>query len=152
MLRRYATIGRVQIPSDGFVADKYNVPMCMGSRVHFAILVKSYNSSQTETCYSPAAITGAEKVVHFDTPDMDHVSTSYSERLNLSVRMHNRRFTRWTNAHSKSAEHHSAMVALFVAFYNFCRRHETLKKQTPTTATGFTDRVRTIEDLLRAVS
>jgi hypothetical protein len=121
-------------------------------RVDFAQLVKSYSSSQVETRYSPATITGAEKIARFGTPDMDHVSTSYSERLNLSVRMHNRRFTRLTNAHSKSAEHHAAMVALFVAFYNFCRKHETLKKQTPAMAAGLADRVWTIEDLLQAVA
>lgn len=64
----------------------------------------------------------------------------------------NRRFTRLTNAHSKEAGHHEAMVALFVAFYNFCRKHETLKKQTPAMAAGLADRVWTIEDLLRQVS
>lgn len=89
-------------------------------------------------------ITGAEKIVRFGNPDMERVSTSYCERLNLSVRMHNRRFTRLTNAHSKSAEHHAAMVALFVAYYNFVRKHETLKKQTPAMAAGLTDRVWTI--------
>lgn len=66
--------------------------------------------------------------------------------------MHNRRFTRLTNAHSKSAEHHAAMVAIFVVFYNFCRKHETLKKQTPAMAAGLADRVWTIENLLAAVA
>lgn len=62
----------------------------------------------------------------------------YSERFSLSVWMSNRRMTRLTNAHSKSAEHHAAMMALFTAYYNFCRKHETLKKQTPAMAAGLT--------------
>lgn len=88
------------------------------------------------------------------------ISTSYSERLNLSVRMHNRRFTRLTNAHSKSEPHHVAMMALFVAWYNFCRRHETLadthsrlgRKVTPAMAAGLTDHVWSLEELLRAAA
>ncbi len=83
---------------------------------------------------------------------MDHVSTSYSERMNLSVRMHVRRFTRLTNAHSKSAAHHEAMVSLFVAWYNFCRKHETLKGKTPAMASGLTDHVWSIEELLTAAA
>jgi hypothetical protein len=62
--------------------------------------------------------------------------------------MHVRRFTRLTNAHSKSAAHHSAMTALFVAYYNYCRKHETLKGKTPAMASGLADRVWTIRELL----
>jgi Integrase core domain len=65
------------------------------------------------------------------------------------VRMHVRRFTRLTNAHSKSAAHHDAMVSLFVAWYNFCRKHEALKYQTPGMSSGLTDTVWSIEELLR---
>lgn len=80
---------------------------------------------------------------------MDFVSTSYAERLNLSVRMHVRRFTRLTNAHSKSATHHSAMISLFVAWYNFCRKHETLDKQTPAMAAKLAEQPWTIKELLK---
>ena len=83
---------------------------------------------------------------------MDRVSTSYSERLNLSVRMHVRRFTRLTNAHSKSAKHHAAMISLFVAYYNFCRKHETLKKQTPAMASGLAQHAWTLNELLAAAA
>ena len=82
---------------------------------------------------------------------MDRVSTSYSERFNLSLRMHVRRFTRLTNAHSKSVEHHAAMIALFTAWYNYCRKHETLKKQTPAMASGLTDKPWTLLELLKTI-
>ena len=144
-----ATYGRMQVTSDGLGVYTYNVPFALGTRVDFAQLIKSYSSTQEETRYSPAMIINAEKVVRFGEPDMDRISTSYSERLNLSVRMHCRRFTRLTNAHSKSPAHHEAMAAIFVAWYNLCRRHETLKKQTPAMASGLTDSVWPIQELLR---
>jgi hypothetical protein len=91
-------------------------------------LIKNYASSQSETRYSPATITGIDKKPRFGNPDEGHISTINSERLNLSVRMHVRRFTWMTNAHGKSATHHEAMVAIFVAWYNFCRKHETVNR------------------------
>jgi transposase-like protein/IS1 family transposase len=149
-----ATTGRTQVTSDGFGTYTHGVPLHLGSRVDFAQLIKSYKTAQEVTRYSPATITGIEKVPRFGNPDEDHISTSYSERFNLSVRMHNRRFTRLTNAHSKCAEHHAAMVALFVAFYNFARKHESCGdgKQTPAMVAGLTDHVWTVRELLeRAV-
>jgi hypothetical protein len=73
-------------------------------------------------------------------PNESRISTSYVERFNLSVRMHNRRMTRLSNVHSKTTGHHAAMVALRVAYYNFCRKHETLKKGDPAMAAGLADR------------
>jgi transposase InsO family protein len=78
----------------------------------------------------------------------DRISTSHIERLNLTVRMTLRRFTRLTNAYSKSLRHHTAMQALFVAWYNFARKHETLKGDTPAMASGLTERVWTIKELI----
>jgi hypothetical protein len=124
----------------------------LGSRVSFAQLIKSYSSSQVETRYSPAQITGIEKIIRFGNPDEDLISTSYAERLNLSVRMHVRRYTRLTNAHSKSWRHHAAMTALFVAWYNFSRKHETLRGRTPAMASGLTDHVWTIRELPEAAA
>jgi hypothetical protein len=86
----------------------------------------------------------------FGNPDESKISTSYSERLNLSIRMHVRRFTRLTNAHSKTYKHHSAMTSLFVAFYNFCRKNMAIQNQTPAIAAGLTDHVWSIPDLLEA--
>lgn len=143
-----ATTGRTQVTADGLGLYTHAVPYHLGSRVDFAQLIKTYKSSQAETRYSPATITGIEKVVRFGTPDESKISTSYSERFNLSLRMHNRRFTRLTNAHSKSGEHHAAMIALFTAFYNFCRKHETLKGKTPAMAAGLADKAWSLRELL----
>jgi transposase-like protein/IS1 family transposase len=144
-----ATTGRCQVTSDGFNAYTYSVPMLLGSRVDFAQLVKTYAANQGETRYSPAVIIAAEKTPRFGQPDAAHISTSYSERFNLSVRMHVRRFTRLTNAHSKTLDHHTAMTSLFVAWYNFCRKHETLKKQTPAMVANLAATPWTIEKLLQ---
>jgi transposase InsO family protein len=84
----------------------------------------------------------------FGNPDPDKICTSHIERFNLTVRMHNRRFTRLTNAHSKSPRHHAAMQSVFVAWYNFCRKHETLKGQTPAMFAGLSQKVWAIRELL----
>jgi len=146
-----ATEGECQITSDGLRAYTLNVPFELGSRVSFAQLIKNYSSSQTETRYSPATIISSEKVPRFGNPDRSHTSTSYVERLNLSLRMHNRRFTRLTNAHSKSAPHHEAMVALFTAWYNFCRKHSAVK-MTPAMACGLAEKQWSIKTLLEAAA
>lgn len=147
-----ATVGCCQVTSDGLRVYTLGVPFHLGSRAAFAQLIKTYKSSQVETRYSPATITGIEIIPRLGQPDPDLISTSYSERLNLSVRMHVRRFTRLTNAHSKSAKHHAAMVALFVAWYNFCRKHETLEKKTPAMVAGLAKKPWKIEELLRAAA
>jgi transposase-like protein/IS1 family transposase len=143
-----ATTGRCQVTSDGFRSYTYGVPSALGSRCDFAQLIKNYSSTQAETRYSPATISGIEKVPRFGNPDESKISTSYIERFNLTVRMQVRRMTRLTNAHSKTAHHHTAMIALFVAFYCYCRRHETLKGKTPAMAAGLADRVWTLSELL----
>lgn len=143
-----ATTGRAQVTSDGLPLYTYNVPMHMGGRVDFAQLIKTYKSTQTEARYSPATITGIDKTVRFGQPDADHISTSYAERFNLSIRMHNRRMTRLTNAHSKTGEHHAAMMSLFVAYYNFCRKNEAVGKVSPAMAAGLAEKVWTLRELL----
>jgi transposase-like protein/IS1 family transposase len=147
-----ATTGRTQVTSDGLSCYTHAVPMHLGSRVDFAQLIKTYKSTQEVTRYSPAAISSIEKVPRFGNPDEKLISTSYIERFNLSVRMHVRRFTRLTNAHSKKIDHHAAMVALFVAYYNFCRKHETLEGRTPAMAAGLTVHSWTIMALLQAAA
>src|SRR4051812_20595073 len=144
--------GRFQLTTDGLAAYRQNVPFAFQSQVDFAVLIKNYSSTQEVTRYSPARITNIEKLPMFGDCDEDRISTSYIERFNLTVRMTLRRFTRLTNAHSKSLKHHVAMQALFVAFYNFCRRHETLKGATPAMASGLTDKVWTIRDLLQSAA
>jgi transposase-like protein/IS1 family transposase len=143
-----ATSGRFQLTTDGLRLYTLNVPFILGTRVDFAQLVKNYSSTQEETRYSPARIISAEKHVMFGQPRFDRVSTSYVERVNLTLRMTLRRFTRLTNAHSKSQKHHVAMQAIFVAWYNLCRKHETLKGATPAMASGLTDRVWSVAELM----
>ena len=143
-----STDGPCQVTSDGLNLYR-NVPFYLGSRVSFAQLVKIYSAAQTEIRYSPATIIGCEKSIRFGNPDEDKISTSYSERLNLSVRMHLRRYTRLTNAHSKSIRHHASMTSLFVAWYNYCRCNSACgKKTTPAMAAGLAGSVWTIKDLL----
>ena len=145
--------GRMQVTSDGLNLYASHVPFVLGSRVDFAQLVKSYHSTQLETRYSPAEIVSVEIVPRFGDPDPELVSTSFVERFNLSLRMHVRRYTRLTSAHSKSFAHHAAMTSLFVAWYCFARKHETLGKgTTPAMAALLTDHVWSIKELLTAAA
>lgn len=147
-----AVSGRFQVTTDGLRAYTLNVPFILGARADFAQLIKTYASSQTETRYSPARIISADKVPQFGNPNEDRISTSHIERLNLTLRMTLRRFTRLTNAHSKSLKHHQAMQAIFFAYYNFVRKHEALKGKTPAMVSGLADKVWSVKELLeRAV-
>jgi IS1 family transposase/transposase-like protein len=143
-----ATSGRFQVSTDGLNAYTNNVPFTFGSRVDFAQLVKTYASQQDVTRYSPSSIISAEKRPVFGEPDPDLICTSHVERMNLTFRMTLRRFTRLTNGHSKSLRHHTAMQALFVAWYNFARKHDTLKGKSPAMASGLADHVWTIKELI----
>ncbi|MBN2024285.1 MAG: hypothetical protein JW809_15990 [Pirellulales bacterium] len=112
---------------------------------------KSFASSQSEVRYSSAQIIGIEKITRMGNPAEDMISTSYAERLNLSVRMHVRRFTRLTNAHSKSAQHHEAMTSLFVCWYNFCRKNQAVGT-TPAVKAGLAEKSWSLETLLLEVA
>ena len=140
--------GRFQMTTDGLRAYTLNVPYVFGMQVSFAQLIKNYQSTQEQTRYSPAKITGIEKLPIFGEPEDDRISTSHIERFNLTLRMSCRRHTRLTNAHSKSLKHHVAMQAIVFAHYNFCRKHETLKGATPAMASKITDSVWSIKQLL----
>jgi IS1 family transposase len=142
-----ATTGRFQVSTDGLAAYTNNVPFVLGNRVDFAQLIKVYSSTQETTRYSPASIISAERVPQFGNPDWDRICTSHIERLNLTLRMNLRRFTRLTNEHSKSLKHHTAMQAILFAWYNLCRKHSTIK-QTPAMAAGLTEKIWTIRELL----
>jgi IS1 family transposase len=107
-----ATTGRFQVSTDGLAAYTNNVPFVLGNRGDFAQLIKVYSSTQETTRYSPASIISAERVPQFGNPDWDRICTSHIERLNLTLRMNLRRFTRLTNEHSKSLKHHTAMQAI----------------------------------------
>jgi IS1 family transposase len=139
---------RVQLTSDGHKAYLEAVEGAFGSDVDYAMLVKIYGPSlEGEKRYSPAECIGAVKHRVEGNPDPKYVSTSYSERSNLSVRMHTRRFTRLTNAFSKKVENHAHSVALFAMYYNFVRIHKTLRT-TPAMAAGVTKRLWEVADIV----
>jgi IS1 family transposase len=119
---------RVQITTDGHRAYLEAVENAFGADIDYAQLQKIYGASmENETRYSPARCIGCDMKVVSGNPDPKHVSTSYVERQNLSMRMSIRRFTRLTNAFSKKLENHAAAVALWFMYYNFCRVHQTLR-------------------------
>jgi IS1 family transposase len=139
---------RVQLTSDGHKAYLEAVEGAFGADVDYAMLVKLYGpSGEGEKRYSPAECIGAVKHRIEGNPDPKHVSTSYAERSNLSVRMHTRRFTRLTNAFSKKVENHAHSVALFAMYYNFVRIHKTLRT-TPAMAAGVTSPLWEITDII----
>jgi IS1 family transposase len=143
--------GRVQLTTDGLKAYLSAVEDAFGGDVDYGMLNKIYANAPTgpETRYSPAECTGCEKRVVTGNPDEKHVSTSYVERQNLTMRMSIRRFTRLTNAFSKKIENHTAQVAVHFFHYNFCRQHMTLKGKTPAQAAGVDARRWSIEDMVR---
>ena len=145
---------RVQLTSDGHRAYLEAVEDAFGADVDYAQLVKLYGSvggNGPDKRYSPAECTGIRKRTVEGKPDPAHVSTSYVERQNLTMRMHMRRFTRLTNAFSKKIENHAYAVALHMMYYNFVRIHKTLRV-TPAMAAGVTDRLWEISDIAQLVA
>jgi IS1 family transposase len=142
-----ATSGRFQLSSDGLRSYTLNVPFVLGNRVDFAQLIKTYAATQETTRYSPAKIESTEKIPVLGNPDDDRICTSHVERLNLTIRMNLRRFTRLTNGHSKSLKHHVAMQAILFAWYNFVWVHSAIKA-TPAVASGIADRAWSLRELI----
>jgi IS1 family transposase len=143
---------RVQLTSDGHRAYLEAVEDAFGAGVDYAQLVKIYGAApeSMKGKYSPAECTGIKKTRIEGDPDPKHVSTSYAERQNLTIRMHMRRFTRLTNAFSKKVENHVYAVALHFMYYNFVRVHQKLRV-TPAMAAGVTDRLWEISDIASLV-
>jgi IS1 family transposase len=141
---------RVQLTSDGHRAYLVAVEEAFGLDVDFAQLVKIYGGTSTEDQrrYSPAECIGCVPTAITGDPDPKHISTSFAERQNLTMRMHMRRFTRLTNAFSKKLENHIHMIALYTVFYNFTKIHKTLRV-TPAMAAGLTDKVWDMADVVR---
>ena len=142
---------RVQLTTDGHKAYLEAVEGAFGADVDFAQLVKLYGPTITAPGrYSPAECIGAKKVRREGNPDIAHVSTSYVERQNLTMRMSMRRFTRLTNAFSKKLDNHIHALALYFVFYNFTRIHKTLRVS-PAMAAGITDRLWSLEDVIAKI-
>ncbi|HEY6767430.1 MAG TPA: IS1 family transposase [Candidatus Sulfotelmatobacter sp.] len=147
---RNRTVGRYQITSDSLKSYVGAIKQWYGRDVDFAQLHKIYGKISSSDWYGSGRVIGAVPHVKIGRPDFKRISTSHIERANLSVRMHLRRLTRLTNAFSKKLENHKAAITLYVAFYNFCRPHQTHKGATPAMAAGLTDHVWTIAELLGA--
>lgn len=143
---------RVQLTSDGHKAHLEAVEGAFGSDTDYAMLVKVYGNAPEvlKGRYSPAEFTTAHKTRIEGNPDMRHVSTSYSERQNLTMRMHMRRFTRLTNGFSKKVEAHANAVALHFMYYNFVRVHKTLR-MTPAMAAGVTKKLWEVSDIVALI-
>jgi IS1 family transposase len=139
---------RIQLTTDGHRVYADAVESAFGSDIDYAMLVKLYgNDRESETRYSPAECIGCRAIPISGEPKARHISTSYVERQNLTMRMQMRRFTRLTNAFSKKITNHSNAIALHFMHYNFCRIHQTLRV-TPAMEAGITDHVWTIVEML----
>jgi IS1 family transposase len=141
--------GRVQVTTDAHKPYLKAVEGAFGIEVDYAQLHKIYGapSDEEQRRYSPAKCIGCEMKEVLGFPDPEHVSTSFVERQNLTLRMSSRRFTRLTNGFSKKAENHAHAVALHYMQYNYCRVHQTLRV-TPAMEAGLTDHVWTTDELI----
>jgi IS1 family transposase len=139
---------RVQLTTDGYSAYLSAVEDAFGGDIDYAMLQKIYGTDPAgEKRYSPAQCIGTRCEVIQGDPDPKHISTSYSERQNLTMRMSMRRFTRLTNAFSKKVENHAAAVAVYFMYYNFGRVHQTLRV-TPAMEASVSDHVWTIAEIV----
>ena len=149
---RSRVINRPQITSDGFEPYVDAVERAFGADVDYAMLVKVYKAEPAKDAarrYSPGYVVGVNRARKAGRPKREYISTSHVERSNLTLRMQQRRFTRLTNGFSKKLENHQAAVSLYVAHYNLCRVHETLR-MTPAMALGVTDHIWEIGELVEA--
>jgi IS1 family transposase len=138
---------RIQITTDGHKVYAQAVEGAFGMDCDYAMLIKIYGQNSFDTRYSPGECIGTQTAVMCGNPDPSHISTSFVERQNLTMRMSIRRFTRLTNGFSKKIENHEAAVALHFMHYNFCRIHRTLRV-TPAMEAGLAHHVWTIEELV----
>jgi len=143
---------RVQLTTDGHKAYLNAVEDAFGCEIDYGMLVKIYGAEQQggEVRYSPAQCMGARKANITGKPDFKHISTSYVERSNLTMRMGMRRFTRLTNGFSKKIENHEHSVALHFMHYNFCRIHKSLRV-TPAMEAGIADHVWEISEMVEMI-
>jgi IS1 family transposase len=139
---------RVQLTTDGHKAYLEAVEGAFGGDIDYAMLVKLYGDAPEamKGKYSPAECTGCRKTPIEGRPDKDHVSTSFVERQNLTMRMSMRRFTRLTNAFSKKLANHEHALAIYFMYYNFARVHQTLRV-TPAMEAGISGHVWTMEHI-----
>ncbi|KQT05933.1 transposase [Bradyrhizobium sp. Leaf396] len=144
---------RVQLTTDGHKAYLHAVSQEFGpDGVDYGMLVKLYGSDpQPQKRYSPAKLIGIDKDLILGSPDVAHISTSYVERQNLTMRMSMRRFTRLTNAFSKKVENHYHALSLYFVWYNFVKAHKSLKGATPAMAAGLVSDRMTMTDIVQLI-
>src|SRR5947209_8062393 len=145
---------RVQLTTDGHKAYLQAVEEAFGADIDYGMLIQLYSPETSgqghERKYSPSECVGARKDRITGNPDPKHVSTSYTERANLTMRMSMRRFTRLTNAFSKKLQNHEYMVPLYALWYNFVRIHKTLRTS-PAMAAGIEKRLWSMEDVVALI-
>lgn len=143
---------RVQLTTDGHKAYLNAVEASFGGDIDYAMLIKMYgeNPKEDQRKYSLSHYKGSTKGVIAGDPDKKHISTSFVERQNLTMRMHMRRFTRLTNGFSKKVEHHANAISLHFMYYNFAKIHKTLRV-TPAMESGIASHVWSIEDIARLI-
>ena len=141
---------RVQLTTDAHRAYLDAVEEAFGGDIDYAKLIKLYGDTPGAGKYSPGECTGIRKTRVMGAPDMGHVSTSYVERQNLTMRMSMRRFTRLTNAFSKKLEAHVNALSLYFVFYNFVRQHKTLRCS-PAMAAGISKTLWSMEDVVALI-
>lgn len=142
---------RVQLTTDAHKVYLDAVEGAFGGDIDYAKLVKIYGDGPASAGrYSPAECTGIKKERMMGAPDPKHISTSYVERQNLTLRMSARRFTRLTNASSKKVENHVHMVALYTVWYNFVRMHKTLRCS-PAMAAGLSKTLWSMDDVIALI-
>jgi IS1 family transposase len=146
---RSATTGRFQLTTDGYTPYRTAIPFVFGPRLDFAQLTKEYGTTEEgQRRYSPPEVIGITIAIRTGAPNPADICTSHVERHNRQIRMQVRRLTRLTDAHSKKWENHEAALALFFAYYNFCRVHMTLK-DTPAVKAGLAAEPWSVMELLR---
>jgi len=149
---RRATSGKFQLTSDGWRPYVGAMEVAFADRgIDYASLTKVYGKAPEDRGYSPGKIIDIIETPHMGDPDEDMICTSHVERHNKTLRMQIRRLTRLTDAHSKKWENHEAAMAFFIAYYNFCRVHGTLK-MTPAQKAGLTVETWSLERLLAEAS
>lgn len=141
---------RVQLTSDGHKPYLEAVEQSFGAEIDYAMLIKIYGDAPGQGRYSPGECVGAVQRRVEGRPDPAHISTSYAERQNLSMRMGMRRFTRLTNGFSKKAENHAHALAIYFMHYNFVRIHQTLRC-TPAMAAGVSKTLWDITDMMKVL-
>lgn len=151
---RAATTGHFHLSTDGYQTYTYAVPRFFAGQIDYGQLVKIFSRTgeDSQRTYAPPKIISARREVVMGEPDKRRICTSHTERNNGTMRLFLKRMNRLTYAFSKKWDNHEMALALHFAHFNFCRKHKSLKGATPAMASGLTDRVWTVAELLAAVA